>query len=143
MDGVRGGARFCSVGCGQAHRNRRVADALLAGKRQRKPCRGCGVQVPAERKGNALYCSEGCKIRSRRHEAYGLTKPELDRLLDQHEVCAICRSAEWGRKGPCVDHDHETGAVRGILCGNCNQGLGRFKDDSAALRAAADYLERA
>lgn len=71
---------------------------------------------------------------------YGLTKQELDLLLAQHEMCAICKTDAWGKKGPQVDHDHATGRVRGILCSNCNNGLGRFADDPVRLRAAADYL---
>jgi hypothetical protein len=64
-------------------------------------------------------------------------------LAAQDERCAICRSPDWPGKDsrPHVDHDHETGRVRGLLCGLCNNGLGQFKDDPARLRAAADYLE--
>jgi hypothetical protein len=135
-------ARFCSAQCSNDWRNAQSVIRRLERKSTRKPCVGCGAPVPAARKGNARYCSEECKIRSRRYEAYGLTKQELELLLAQHEQCAICHIDDWGKKGPAVDHDHETGRVRGVLCGNCNQGLGRFRDDPALLQAAITYLTR-
>jgi hypothetical protein len=68
---------------------------------------------------------------------YGIGADDFDRMvLEQGRRCAIC-----GRADPeHVDHDHETGAVRGILCFNCNGGLGQFKDDLDALLAATTYL---
>jgi len=80
-------------------------------------------------------------------KAFGLTFGEYSDMLEAQEGrCAIC-PAEIGylRKGKparlAVDHCHATGKVRGLLCSNCNNGLGRFKDDPILLRAAADYLE--
>lgn len=54
-------------------------------------------------------------------------------------ICPICK-----RKVASLvaDHNHDTGAPRDMICRKCNAGLGMFKDDPAALRAAADYLER-
>jgi hypothetical protein len=68
---------------------------------------------------------------------YGIGADEFDELVkEQGGVCAIC-----GRENPeHVDHSHDTGAVRGILCFNCNGGLGQFRDSIDALRAAATYL---
>lgn len=43
----------------------------------------------------------------------------------------------------CVDHDHETGKVRGVLCRGCNGALGKFGDTVAGVRRALAYLERA
>jgi len=54
--------------------------------------------------------------------------------------CDICG---FEYKRPTVDHDHETGIVRGILCWQCNQGLGFFMDNPDILRQAAGYLEKA
>lgn len=74
---------------------------------------------------------------------YKLTMEEFQALLaKQSEVCAICKTDNWGGRSnnPHVDHDHLSGEVRGLLCTNCNVGLGRFKDSSTFLRSAADYL---
>jgi hypothetical protein len=69
---------------------------------------------------------------------YGITAAQADAMLaDQGGLCALCRTAPAAH----VDHDHATGAVRDLLCFNCNGGLGQFKDDPALLRAAARYLE--
>ncbi|AXH44386.1 endonuclease VII [Arthrobacter phage MargaretKali] len=73
---------------------------------------------------------------------YGLTVEAYDEMFSaQGEACAVCRSSEPG-KCWAVDHDHATGEVRGILCWNCNVGLGHFRDDPIALIAAADYVMR-
>lgn len=78
---------------------------------------------------------------------YGLSIEEYwKRLDDQNRCCAICGQREvWAQNGKTkrlsVDHDHETGAVRGFLCGRCNSGLGYFRDDPEMLKAAAAYLE--
>jgi hypothetical protein len=60
------------------------------------------------------------------------------------DTCNICDTRDsrgrWG--GLHIDHDHATGVVRGVLCNDCNLGLGRFRDEPALLRKAADYLER-
>jgi hypothetical protein len=71
---------------------------------------------------------------------YGIGAAEVDELIRaQGARCAIC-----GREDPeHVDHDHQTGTVRGVLCFNCNGGLGQFHDDVERLLGAATYLERA
>lgn len=56
--------------------------------------------------------------------------------------CAICDRFPSGPRDLHLDHDHQTGQLRDWLCGNCNQGLGNFRDDPELLRAAADYIER-
>jgi len=75
---------------------------------------------------------------------YGLTTDQYNDLLAvQNNSCAICKSPDpfdrWGRFH--VDHDHATGKVRGLLCGNCNTGLGKMKDSITNLQAAIAYLE--
>lgn len=57
--------------------------------------------------------------------------------LQQGEVCAVCGDGGAAH----VDHDHESGAVRGVLCFNCNRGLGYLGDDLAGMYGLADYLE--
>lgn len=56
--------------------------------------------------------------------------------------CEICGGLP-GQRDLSIDHDHVTGKFRGLLCGSCNNGLGRFKDDIGNLEAAISYLRRA
>lgn len=94
------------------------------------------------------------KIYVRRHHLkrwYGLTPEEVEDLLrEQEHRCVICGRHEddvrWGKdedRGLVVDHCHTAGNVRGMLCANCNRGLGAFGDDPERLRRAARYLELA
>lgn len=70
---------------------------------------------------------------------YGLSAEEYQGLLDRQEhVCAICRDPFW--KTPSVDHNHDTGAVRGLLCQRCNMLCGLAHDKPALLQAAINYL---
>jgi hypothetical protein len=76
--------------------------------------------------------------------SYGITQEQYDRwLAEQSGRCAICRGlAEESRYGVlAVDHCHNKGHVRGLLCDRCNMLLGRWKHDPELLRRAAEYLE--
>jgi hypothetical protein len=71
-----------------------------------------------------------------------ITESEYYEMVDdQNGVCLICRKPDpKGRL--CIDHDHDTMKVRGLLCRNCNLALGNFKDDPLLLERAALYLQR-
>jgi hypothetical protein len=76
---------------------------------------------------------------------YGLTEVDWwSMFIDQDMKCAICSCEEPVDKVKqwCVDHCHNTGKVRGILCRACNVGIGNLGDDPNVLRAAVGYLER-
>ncbi|MDQ4142737.1 MAG: endonuclease VII domain-containing protein [Actinomycetota bacterium] len=68
---------------------------------------------------------------------YGIDETELNRMIEaQGGLCAICQVKPAAH----VDHCHTTGKVRGVLCFNCNGGLGRFEDDPEVMRRAIEYL---
>lgn len=73
-----------------------------------------------------------------------ITEAECIALLkSQNNKCAICRKEiQWPSKYTHVDHDHETGKVRGILCRSCNLALGYLNDDPEMLRQGIAYLEK-
>jgi hypothetical protein len=81
-------------------------------------------------------------------ESFGISMEEFRAMSEaQDGKCAICGSNHAGtrhgkKKTLAVDHDHETGKVRGLLCEACNQGIGKLKDDPEILMAAAEYLKR-
>lgn len=84
------------------------------------------------------------RLRNYLKSAYGLTWEDYIKLLeDQDYGCAICKIAEADtpHKRLHVDHDHETKVVRGLLCHNCNVGVGHFRENPELLDKAIAYLE--
>lgn len=94
-----------------------------------------------------VYDREHADERRDKHlrRLYGITLAEyLQRLADQGNACAVCRRAfvpgAPRNKAVCVDHDHDTGQVRGLLCHSCNRGLGLLGDNPEVVQRALAYL---
>lgn len=69
---------------------------------------------------------------------YGLTEEEYDAIIERQQgKCKICSKVP---KKPCLDHDHNTGRVRGMLCDDCNKALGLLGDNTELLESAIKYL---
>lgn len=83
------------------------------------------------------------KLSAKKHTrgAHGL-KPHEARELKDGKPCGICGTIDPNSARMHVDHDHTTGKIRGVLCHNCNRGLGMFKDSPELLRAATKYVSR-
>lgn len=84
-------------------------------------------------------------------QKFGMTKADWESLFEkQNGQCAICDAAmsrSWfevarisAQNSACVDHDHDTGNVRSLLCRHCNQGIGLLRDSSRIAERAAAYL---
>lgn len=76
---------------------------------------------------------------------YGISLEIYKELLEsQNGKCAICGTNSTGKRFAFhVDHDHKTGKVRGLLCSNCNSGIGNLRDDISLLEKAIEYLAAA
>ncbi len=75
---------------------------------------------------------------------YSLDQEQFQYLLSkQGGKCAICDQTDWGFKGPSVDHCHKTNEIRGLLCRNCNTGIGHLQDDPTLVQKALEYLSKA
>jgi hypothetical protein len=74
-------------------------------------------------------------------QAYNITIHDYDKMFEaQGGKCAICAGGTT-KRFLAVDHNHKNARVRGLLCGNCNSGLARFRDDIKRLRMAVRYMK--
>lgn len=133
------------------YRNKGTRDRLAS---QCKACSGLAGEVFAKSHRKELS-DKSCRLYRENPEhqrtiarksilkcVYGLEFEDyLQILLNQQNKCAICRKDFL--KTPHVDHDHKTGKVRGLLCQECNHGVGNFEDSPARIRDAANYLDKA
>jgi hypothetical protein len=81
--------------------------------------------------------------RSHLKRKYGISLEDYEVMLDaQGGVCKICGEPRPEERTLHVDHDHETGAIRGLLCFRCNNAIGDLRDDHDLARKLADYLDQ-
>jgi len=100
-------------------------------------CKVCACQAKAE----DYQKHRDKRLAYRRSYLYGVSQGDYAALHDRFNgLCGICGSTEDSGLALAVDHCHDSGKVRGLLCNNCNNGLGRFKDDEALLQLAIKYL---
>ncbi|WP_063803523.1 endonuclease VII domain-containing protein [Streptomyces silvensis] len=116
---TRTGRGWCRKCASEYERLRREANKDVINARRREVMRGGGY-------------------RAGRLRRYGLTPEAFEQMAEaQGNACAICRDPGELH----VDHSHDKGHVRGLLCNNCNNGLGRFRDNPDFLLRAADYAK--
>lgn len=101
-------------------------------------CRKCRYEY-IEKPGRAksrFYRKRNLKL------SYGITLDVYDQMESlQNKKCRICGYEINDGEVLCVDHNHATGKIRGLLCNNCNTGLGMFKDNPDVLLSAINYLK--
>ena len=109
-------------------------------------CKPCRVQMQTERDrrgGPAKVELRAMRRRAKLRKKYGITPEQHSRQVRaQGGCCAICGRSLDGLSPQTVhvDHCHATGALRGVLCGPCNVGLGSFRDSEETMQAAIEYL---
>jgi hypothetical protein len=132
------------LGCGEDKSLEKDFNRHPGGKYGRNSrCRICLAEQ--RKKYPRTPVSSGQRRAAKLRQTYGLTVEDYDALLaSQNGKCAICGSEFADKRVGFlhVDHDHETGEVRGLLCSSCNRGLGFFKDDPNLMRRGIEYLER-
>lgn len=88
--------------------------------------------------------TEEGKLACRRRDlkkSFDITLEDFDKMVEEHGgVCAICGDKNINGHRLCVDHNHETNKIRGLLCDHCNHLLGYAKDNITILRSAINYL---
>lgn len=151
--------------------SRQTISRVLNGESKNKTCRICGNLFTSRRAKDCNEClpkrkREATQESARKNrnkyrdkcrnkklkDTYGITLEEYDVIhAYQRGLCAICGQPEtacYKYQGSvvvqrlAVDHNHETGKIRGLLCGRCNAGIGFFQDDAEKMRAACEYLNR-
>jgi hypothetical protein len=118
---------------------------LLSVTAESRVCSDCKQVKPLEefprdksRKHGRQYICKLCSRIRNRKQKYGLTEDQYQEMVRTTPHCPICGSDE-----PLViDHDHSTSDVRGLICDDCNLGLGKFKDNIQSLKNAIAYLKK-
>ena len=127
----RGGVDSRCKNCSSIYHQKQYQNNILVERQKRKErMRRVRINNPDYTKNSHLK------------ERYGITlQQKLELLNKQNGRCAICKKDIIKIKA-CVDHDHKTGKIRGLLCDKCNRALGGFEDNKEYLQQAMEYLDK-
>jgi|SRR3989338_7327555 len=113
-------------------------------KKRKAACKARGICPNCEKNpaANGKTCCQDCLNDKKLTLQFGTAGPYRQLYAELFErqggLCGICRNP---MQRPVLDHCHKTLAVRGLLCSNCNNGLGQFKDSLELLSSALKYIE--
>lgn len=135
--------------CSRCHRSKPLSDFYVYTERDphatgklHAACKRCEHDARAEHRRNhpvkASYTAWKAKIK----RMFGITPAQHEALQKrQGNRCAICKRPSPDGRRLHLDHDHKNKTVRGLLCHDCNRGLGMFRDSIQQLEACIDYLK--
>jgi protein-arginine kinase activator protein McsA len=110
-----------------------------------RKCYRCGkskklIEYPKQsnaKQGRSTVC-KACKVEKMQIRLFGMTTKDALKIT---KVCHIC-NIKLSNTIVCIDHDHKTGQVRGILCTGCNTAIGKLGDSISGLKRAVNYLKK-
>jgi hypothetical protein len=127
---------FCSY-CGQDKTVSEFYPAEVRQNTKKAKCKECQRE----------YARRRNKLRTKREEQHNNLKRLYGITIEEYENLYVMQGGRWLICNVLydvlsVDHNHKTNQVRGLLCKNCNFGLGHFRDDPELLHSAINYLSR-
>lgn len=149
-DGLQSRCRSCQLDYVRKKQSEnRKRNARNPSVPENKKCGRCRIVKPGTqfhrnrttKDGLNGFCKR-CQLFVERLRKYGITKEQYEQLIaKQNGRCAICGEQETERSVLCIDHCHDNGHIRGLLCDNCNTAIGMMKNDPRRCVSAARYLE--
>ena len=130
--------------CGETKKLSQYSTEKRAKDGRRSACKVCLASASSFYYKNKEYVYSAEYRRRKTLACYGITLEDFNEMLKEQKYrCKICNIEEKhaSKARFHVDHCHDTGKVRGLLCSKCNQGLGMFNDNIEFLKEAAKYLE--
>jgi hypothetical protein len=108
-----------------------------------KPCKSCHTEDGRKyKKDNPLKVKQYFR-NNHLAKTYGVSTDWYKlKIESQNNLCAICKRSESAYGNLCVDHDHNTGKVRDLLCNRCNSAIGFLDEDILRFEAAIEYLKK-
>lgn len=132
--------------CNKCKQTKPVLDFSLSAKSNTSYCNLCQREYQRQYQKRYIKTDNGKrKVKNKYLKfKFKITIERFEELLKaQNYVCAICKNPNHTGKSLCVDHNHTTGTIRGLLCNNCNRAIGLLKDNTELINNALRYLNGA